>query len=401
MTRRYSNPRHCKVEKGDVLKAMRKMADDSFDGVLSDPPYGLGFMQKKWDDAVPDTEVWREVLRVSKPGAFLFAFGGTRTYHRLTCNIEDAGWEIRDCLCWLYGEGFPSSRDISKDIDKRLGAKRKVIGNKANPHRGVSADHRYGFRSLDKPIELTAPATRAAKQWEGYGTKLKPAWEPIVLAMKPRDKTFANNALTWGCGGLNIDGCRVGTNGGTKRSHQAEYPQTADGKEDRSKCWGRTGHKVDGIDKGRWPANVVLDAKAAERLDRQSRTGRSRRSLRRNYGTNVGNGKTRHPFKSRVEGFAGYDDEGGASRFFYCPKASQKERRGNDHATIKPLVLCEYLARLILPPMGKRARRLLVPYCGTGSEMIGAWLVGWDYIHGVEIDPKSVATARRRLASQE
>jgi len=190
MTRRNPNPRHWEVEKGDALKRMRKMADDSFDGVLSDPPYGLGFMQKKWDAAVPDTEVWREVLRVCKPGAFLLAFGGTRTFHRLTCSIEDAGWEVRDCLCWLYGEGFPKSLDISKAIDKKLGGKRKVVMEKRNPHRGVDADPWYGFHSLDKPIEPTAPATRSAKQWEGYGTQLKPAWEPILLAMKPKDKTF-------------------------------------------------------------------------------------------------------------------------------------------------------------------------------------------------------------------
>lgn len=386
------------VEKGDVLKTLRKMEDNTFDAALGDPPYGLKFMAHSWDKAVPSAEVWQEVLRVCKPGSPLLSFGGTRTYHRLTCHIEDAGWEIRDCLMWLYGEGFPKPHDISKAIDKKLGGKREVLAEKRNPHRGVKADHLYGFSSPDKPVEITAAATRQAKQWEGYSNLLKPGWEPIVLAMKPRDGTFANNVLTWGCGGLNIDGCRVGTNGGTKRSHQAEYPRDANGKEDRSN-WARTRHSVDPIDKGRWPANVILDPDAGKMLDHQSGVGKSRRSKRRDYDSNVGNGNTLNSFKSRIEGSGGYDDEGGASRFFYCAKASGKERRGNDHATVKPLKLCEHLGTLILPPKGTKVRRLLVPYAGSGSEMIGALLAGWDYVLGIEIDAKFAATARRRLAA--
>lgn len=394
---RRNSDRKWKIEKGDVLKKLRNMEDNVFDAGFTDAPYGLGFMGHRWDKALPSVEVWQEVLRVCKPGAPLLSFGSPRTSHRLACYIEDAGWEIRDGLMWLHGEGFPKSHDISKAIDKKLGGKRKVVGKKRTPHRGVKANHRYGFSSPKKPIELTAAATRQAKQWEGFGTGLKPGWEPIVLAMKPRDGSFADNALTWGCGGLNIDGCRVGTNGGTKRSHQAEYPRKANGKEDRT-TWGRTGHSVEPVDKGRWPANVILDPEAGEMLDRQSGVSKSRRSKRRNFASNVGNGKTLNPFKSRVEGSCGYGDEGGASRFFYCAKASRQEKRGNDHATVKPLKLCQYLGTLILPPKGRKIRRLLVPYSGTGSEMIGALLAGWDYVLGIEIDPEYVKTARRRLA---
>ena len=281
-----------RIENDDVLTTLASLGDNSFDGLLMDSPYGLTFMEKKWDEELPSVNVCSELLRVAKPGAMLLAFGSPRTYHRLTCHLEDAGWQIRDCLMWLYGQGFPKSHNISKAIDKKLGAKRKVVGTKPNPHRGVRADHQYRFQPPDMPVEITVPATPEAQLWNGYGTGLKPAWEPILVAMKPLIGTFAKNALVWGCGALDIDACRVGTNGGTARSHQAPYPQRPDGREDRSQCWARTGHEVLPIDKGRWPANVILDEKAATVLDRQNPTSKSRRSVRRKAGSNVGNGKT-------------------------------------------------------------------------------------------------------------
>ena len=192
-----------------MTNKLKSMEDNSYDAVFTDPPYGLGFMGNRWDGSVPPVEVWREMLRVCKPGAFLLAFGGTRTFHRLACNIEDAGWKIRDCLMWLHGQGFPKSHNLSKAIDKKLGAKRKVVGQKPNPHRGVSAQHRYGFQSPGKNIPITAPGTSEAALWDAYGTALKPAWEPILLAMKPLDGKLAPNALKWGCGGLNIRQTRI------------------------------------------------------------------------------------------------------------------------------------------------------------------------------------------------
>lgn len=347
------------IAKGDVLNTLRALDDNTFDGLVSDPPYGLKFMGHKWDSGVPSVDVWKEAFRVCKPGAFLVAFGGTRTFHRLACNVEDAGWEIRDCLMWLYGQGFPKSHNVGKAAEKRLGVKK-------------------------------------ARRWEGYGTALKPSWEPIIIAMKPLDGSYANNVTKWGCGGLNIDRCRIGTSGGTKRSHQSPYSKAADGKEDRSR-WARSGHASIPIAEGRWPANAILDEEAAALLGQQSGISKSRRSRKRNAVSNVGNGRTLHPFKSRLDVVEGYDDEGGASRFFFCPKASRAERQGCKHPTMKPIRLCQYLAALILPAAGKTPRRLLVPYCGSGSEMIGALLAGWDSVTGIEIEAKYVAQAKRRL----
>lgn len=357
-----ANSRRWTIEQGDVPTKLQAIPDNTFDAVLTDPPYGLKLMGHKWDAGVPSVEVWKEVLRVCKPGAFLLAFGGTRTSHRLTCNIEDAGWEIRDTIAWLYGQGFPKSHDISKAIDRKLGGKRRVVRYRSNVHRGKSADHRYGYAAPGERIPVTLPLTEEALRWHGYGTALKPGHEPIIVAVKPRAGSFASNAMKWGCGGLNIDACRVGTT------------------------------------QGRWPANVILDEEASALLDRQTGISKSRRSRRRNTASNVGNGRTLHPFKSRIEAIEGYEDEGGASRFFFCPKVSKSERQGSDHPTMKPLRLCQYLATLLLPPAGTTPRKLLVPYSGSGSEMIGALQVGWDHVLGIELDPKYVAQAKRRLS---
>jgi site-specific DNA-methyltransferase (adenine-specific) len=382
------------IHYGDINNVLPTLPPVMFDGALFDPPYGLNFMGHKWDGSVPSVGVFEALLRLCKPGAYLLAFGGPRTFHRLACNIEDAGWEIRDTLCWLYGEGFPKSHNISKAIDKKLGAKRRRVGTKINPHRGSKAQHRYGFAKPGEKIEVTAPGSDEARRWDGYGTALKPAWEPIILAMKPVGGSFAENALVRGNGGLNIDECRIGTSGGSTRSHQALYPRLADGTEDRSQ-WARSGHDVERINMGRWPANLLLDEQAAELLDEQYGTSRFHRR------SNVGNGNTLNPFKTRLDVVQGYNDSGGASRFFYCAKANGSERQGNDHPTVKPLALCEYLARLILQPERDTPRRLLVPYSGSGSEMIAALSAGWDHVTGIEWHEPYVATARRRLSKHK
>lgn len=347
-----SADRRWAIHHGDVNDVLPTLPPVTFDGAFFDPPYGLKFMGHGWDGTVPSVSVLQGLLRLCRPGAYLLAFGHPKTFHRLACNIEDAGWKIRDTLCWLYGEGFPKGKNIGKAVE------------------------------LEK--------------WDGYNTALKPAWEPIFLAMKPSDSSFAENALNRGAGGLNIDDCRIGTNGGKQRSHQAEYPRLVDGTEDRSRST-RSGHDVEKIDKGRYPANVILDEEAAAALDEQSGKSKSRRSLRRKAGSNVGNGKTINTFTVRSDSDGGYNDKGGASRFFYCAKASGNERRDNDHPTVKPLALCEYLARLILQPARESPRRLLVPYSGSGSEMIAALSAGWDHVTGIEWHEPYVVTARRRL----
>ncbi|QDT95290.1 DNA methyltransferase [Gimesia aquarii] len=355
ITTHHSTDRSWAIHHGDVNKVLPTLPPVTFDGVFCDPPYGLKFMGHKWDGTIPPTTVFQDLLRLCKPGAYLLVFGHPKTFHRLSCNIEDAGWVLRDVLCWLYGDGFPKGKNIGQTLDER---------------------------------------------WDDYHTFLKSAWEPIILAMKPVDGTFVKNATNHGCGGLNIGDCRIGTTCCTKRSHQAPYPRLADSIQDSSNSV-RTGRSVEEIDKGRYPANLLLDEEAAAILDEQSGNSKSRQSRRRKAGSNVGNCKTLNAFRSRMDVVEGYDDEGGASRFFYCPKVRGKKRQGNAHPTVKPLALCEYLACLILQPEREIPRRLLVPYSGSGSEMIGALSAGWDHVTGIEIDDQFVTTARRRLSEHK
>lgn len=331
-----------KVLLGEVPAALAQEPAGVFSGVLSDPPYGLEFMGRGWDKVVPGVEVWAELLRVCKPGAHALAFGGTRTFHRLTVNMEDAGWEIRDVLCWLYGSGFPKSKNLG----------------------------------------------------DGYGTALKPAWEPIILARKPLEGTVAQNVLAHGCGALAIDACRVAVEGdrpardrvnNNLRGHT--YSGGLDGSLVGSKANGTTSE-------GRWPANVVLDEEAGAQLDAQSGPTGAAAPVR---GTEPSD-QIKHAYneRKRVPG-AFHGDTGGASRFFYCAKASRKERgEGNTHPTVKPLALCEYLAKLILPPGNGK---LLVPFSGSGSEMLGGVRAGWTEIVGVERELEYVKVAERRLGS--
>lgn len=355
----HSPDRRWTIHNGDVEQVLSTLPPSTYDGILCDPPYGLKFMGHNWDGSVPPVEVWQQLLRCCKPGAYLLTFGSSRTFHRLYCNIEDAGWEIRDTICWLHSQGMPKGLSIGRELEK------------------LKQD-----------------------QWHDYHTCLKPYWEPLCVAQKPFKSSFTENALKHGCGGLNVGDCRIGTSGGSKRSHQVPYPRLADGTQDRTN-WARSGHTVEKIDAGRFPANVMLDEDAARVLDEQSGYSRSRRTLRRKAKSNIGNGRTMNPFRTRLNVVDGYDDEGGASRFYYVAKASGKERKDNHHSTVKPLALCQQLARLILQPKRKNPRRLLVPFSGSGSEMIGALQAGWDQVVGIEIDKEWVKTAIRRLSASD
>ncbi len=318
---------------GDCLDVMAGMGADAVDSVVCDPPYGLSFMGKQWDHGVPGVAFWAEALRVAKPGAHLVAFGGTRTLHRLTCAIEDAGWEIRDCLSWLYGSGFPKS------------------------HNG---------------------------QWGG--TALKPAWEPIILARKPLVGTVAANVAQHGTGGLNIDGCRIGTDAGWS------YPNGRGGQ-----GWhGRESLSTDlrvpkKADAGRWPANVALDSEAAAILDEQSgeRKGMAtQRDIRHTPSAYFGADK--HPGIRE-----GFNDSGGASRFFYCAKPSRAERGAdNVHPTVKPVALMRWLCRLVTPPGGL----VLDPFTGSGTTGCAAVAEGFRFV-GCEKEAEYVAIAEKRIAA--
>jgi len=378
---------------GDCREVMKIFPENSIDTILTDPPYGLKFMGKDWDHGVPGVPYWAEALRVAKPGAFLLAFGGTRTYHRLTCAVEDAGWEIRDCIMWLYGSGFPKSHDISKAIDKAAGAERKIEGyykisgmTPGRPNFGAadrSNGQGMGFRPGE--ISITSPATDAAKQWQGWGTALKPAWEPIIIAMKPLDKTFINNALTWDVAGLNIDGCRIQgdanyQNGNYNYERKKIYGQVY-GWKDSEKFVRCAPHN-----QGRWPANVIFDEPAAEMLDEQS-------GILTSGGTG-GGGNTFHGQEYKRPQKTREGDSGGASRFFYTAKAAPNERgEDNNHPTVKPLDLMKYLCKLTATPSGGV---ILDPFMGSGTTLLAAREMGRKSI-GIEIDLHSCQIAKNRM----
>ncbi len=398
------------IHHADVLDALRAMPDNSFHGCLTDPPYGLSFMGHQWDHGVPSAEVWREVLRVLRPGAALLAFGGSRTYHRLVCAIEDAGFEVRDTITWNFGSGFPKSLNVSKALDQAAGARREVVGpdpeaarrNRKTPQFGGTAMNTYdpGYDGPLGRMAITAPATEAARQWAGYGTALKPAMELICLARKPLEGTVAQNVQRWGCGALAIDASRVGT---TADERQVIDRRSGAGRGAMFTHMGREeGERFTSSPLGRWPANVILDEEAGAALDAQS--GNRPSTLTGRADPAKAHAHPADPAKRRGSMFGNesaqasvYADSGGASRFFYCAKASKAERGGrNVHPTVKPLALTTYLARLILPPV--EGVRLLVPFCGSGSEMLGGTRAGWSHVEGIDSWDVAVKIARERTA---
>ena len=308
---------------GDCLEVLRGMADNSVDAVVSDPPYGLRFMGRKWDYDVPSVEVWQEALRVLKPGGHLLSFGGTRTYHRMVVAIEDAGFEIRDTVMWVYGSGFPKSLDVSKAIDKAAGAERDYIGESQWANRTPNGCTGIRGNNFPKDQSLTAPATPAAAQWDGWGTALKPAVEPICMARKPlAEATVAKNVLRWGTGALNIDGARVGIDDGT-RCRPPSKPSSTTFAQDNWTQDPANRYPFNPQGAGRFPANLIHDG-SAEVLAGFPMTGPAQ--VRRL------NGDEKKPpinafgdYNRRTEG--GVDDAGGsAARFFYVAKSSRSDR---------------------------------------------------------------------------
>ena len=370
---------------GDCREVLATMGDNSIDAIVCDPPYELGFMGKAWDASgiAYDVTVWAQCLRVLKPGGHLIAFGGSRTYHRLAVAIENAGFEIRDQIQWIYGGGFPKSLDVSKAMDKQAGAVRDVVGTEKRTGKDVGT---YGAYAGNNTI--TAPSTDLAKQWQGWGTALKPAHEPAVLARKPLRGTVADTVAQWGTGALNIEGTRVGTD-----DAQWTHHGTVD-----SGIWsGKKRIYQENTTAGRWPSNVILDEEAAQVLDGQS-------GERKYHG---GKFKTRDfaGWKSTGElqekHINNYPDSGGASRFFYVAKASKAEReagldgdgaRANHHPTVKPLALMRYLVRMVTPPGGV----VLDPFMGSGSTGCAAVREGFHFV-GIDLTPEYVAIAQKRI----
>jgi len=449
-----------RVEHGDCLTVMRTMPNQSVDAIVTDPPYGLEFMGKEWDAPWKSAEVvtvtdeatngifhtkgfshgvrfsrgtdemrafqawcteWAvECLRLLKPGGHLLAFGGSRTYHRLACAIEDAGFEIRDQIMWVYGSGFPKSMNISKAIDKMMGAEREVVGV------GTSGKSRHVLNAANTPdtfggeYEITVAASDEAKQWEGWGTALKPAHEPMVLARKPLEGTVAQNVLKHGTGALNIDGCRVVRADGD--ISQAGQRTLTFGHDDEPTSGGDGSGGWSQNDAGRWPANFIHDG-SDEVLELFPETAGGARPAKANKptGEHYEGGWGPITDGERIE-FAG----GSAARFFYCAKASRSEReaglddfdpkrdsdrtaddlpggdnprnrsntaRRNHHPTVKPIALMRYLVRLVTPPGGV----VLDPFTGSGTTGIAAIREHAEFI-GIEQSADYIEIAYNRIA---
>lgn len=431
------------VYHGSNLDVLPTLPDNSVDAIVTDPPYELGFMGKSWDSSgiAYSVELWRECLRVLKPGGHLLAFGGSRTWHRIAVAIEDAGFDVRDSIAWLYGSGFPKSLDISKAIDKAAGAERESLGRNPNSRENATkANTLYESGTVGKTADITAPATDEAKKWQGWGTALKPAFEPIVVARKPLTGTVAANVLEWGVGGLNIDGSRIGRADGDNSSagnRTATFgTQDTQSGGDGSGGWEQnTG--------GRWPANIILDEYTAGLLDEQSGFSTSRPVP---PGQRTGNFLPSDERSLKAAGIFGagakslgsnHNDSGGASRFFYVAKASKKDRneglddlegkeigakgnglgrtcatcgasvldgcdcadrtfvnptRQNFHPTVKPTALMEYLVKLVTPPGGT----VLDPFTGSGSTGKAALLNGFKFI-GIELTEDYLPIIEGRL----
>ncbi|WP_353269099.1 site-specific DNA-methyltransferase [Gemmatimonas sp.] len=392
------------LKHGDCLDVLRSMPESSVDSVVTDPPYGLAFMGKKWDYDVPSEEIWRECLRVLKPGGHLLAFAGTRTQHRMAVRIEDAGFEIRDMIAWVYGSGFPKSLDVSKAIDKAAGAEREV---KQWLHRERAKGTVYGDTPTSTSGNLqcseclkwkfapdhckcprdSGPATDAARQWDGWGTALKPALEPITVARKPLVGTVAANVLAHGTGGINVDGCRVGTTVET-------WPATRSYGGGTEYAFTHTGNGVVNSQPtgspppGRWPANLIHDGSdEVQGLFPHSTSG-ANPTRRTGLGCHGADGQTECDAPRGA-------DSGSAARFFYCAKASKADRDAdNIHPTVKPTALMRYLCRLVTPPNGI----VLDPFMGSGSTGKAAMLEGFRFI-GIERDADYLEIAKARIAS--
>ena len=389
------------------------MEENSVDSIVTDPPYGLSFMGKKWDYSVPSVAIFEQCLRVLKPGGHLLAFAGTRTQHRMAVNIEDAGFEIRDMIAWVYGSGFPKSHNIAKAIDKAADVAPRTVGiGKSGANAGYQNLGPSGIKGGE--YEITAPATPEAQQWEGWGTALKPALEPITVARKPFKGTVAKNVLEYGTGGINIGGGRIGNDivgwGGGKAAGGGDTWN-------ESTCGLRKAGEARPVE-GRFPANLIHDgSEEVTELFPHTTSGARKAGT---YKVAAGQGRFGEYGAGEMPEIE--SSKGSAARFFYCAKASKKDRddglegfeekkagamsskeyredrptnhplRKNTHPTVKPTDLMRYLVRLVTPPGGI----VLDPFMGSGSTGKACKREGLGFI-GCELDPDFVKIARARI----
>lgn len=429
-----------KLIQGDCLDKLKELEDNSVDSIVTDPPYGWSFMGKKWDYDVPSIEVWKEVLRVLKPGAHALVACGTRTQHRMAVNLEDAGFEIRDMVAWIYGSGFPKSLNVGKAVKALQKTGGSSPRNIRKSRMGIDyeptgqIDYRKG-RMFSSEINNDKHKEEIDNEWEGWGTALKPAMELWTLCRKPlEEKTVAENVLKWGVGGINIDGCRVNlseNDNDLARINKKDNGMFGVGNNNNNNAQQLKEKGLPPV--GRFPANVIHDGS-----DEVVEMFPNQKSGTRKSSYNIGDddGKMfNHGIYGKYQS-KNYDDvpssSGSASRFFYCAKASRSERnRGceeleekeavkqfnegmegklrsngtvikesikhrNNHPTVKPVALMRYLCRLITPPKGI----VLDPFMGSGSTGIAAELEGFNFI-GIELDPEYFKIAEARINEAE
>ena len=431
---------------GDCLDKLKELDDNSIDSIVTDPPYGLsaapnsgksskgGFMGKKWDYDVPSQEIFEECLRVLKPGGHLLSFAGSRTYHRMAVRIEDAGFEIRDQIMWIYGSGFPKSLNLGKSLESKLvNGSSRYSGNKMETDGDIDIPGSQWQEAADRTMadgegawsgKSVKVENTIAKEWEGWGTALKPAHEPIVMARKPlSEKTVVDNVLQWGTGGINIDDSRIQHDEPVKTTTRTEKGDTWNDK--NSGLRNNPSNMASADPNGRFPANIIFDEEAGKLLDEQSGVSKSTGGRSGNK-DGVGQNGIYGQYKGEVrDENPGFGDVGGASRFFYCPKTSKTDRnegcdeleekqsvrhirqnagrkdagsmvssepRKNNHPTVKPTDLMAYLVRLVTPKGGV----VLDPFMGSGSTGKAAIRGGFDFV-GIEREEEYMEIAEARI----
>lgn len=429
----YCKEKHYELYQGKMEDVLPTLAENSIDCIITDPPYELNFMNKGWDNSgiAFKKETWQHCLRVLKPGGYLLAFGGSRTFHRIACAIEDAGFEIRDNLFWLYGSGFPKSMNIGLAIDKKMGVESEVVG------KGISGSSSRAYQSLETTTAGNYEIKKAQNEWQGWGSQLKPAYEPIIMARKPFKGSLVDNVLEYGVGGINIDECRVETD--ELKGLKMTMPDLADaGKNNKNagsinKC----GYNVVGTEKrlgyvgneiGRYPANILHDG-SPEVMDifPDTKSSYNENGKHQNIINRQNKDILKYGYKERIDTNS-YNDSGNASRYFYTAKASKKDRnegldafkeaktndgrkkeidnayqrgttlRKNVHPTVKPTELMQYLIRLVAP----KNATILDPFNGSGSTGKACMFenrerdANYHYI-GVEMTPEYLPISQARI----
>ena len=405
------------VLQGDCLVKLKEIADNSVDAIITDPPYELGFMGKKWDSSgiAYNVEMWKECLRVLKPGGHLLSFGGTRTYHRMAVAIEDAGFEIRDMINWCYGSGFPKSLNVGKAYDKKMGNKREVVGElkltgTARNKYTIGAKTSSAIASNYKIDKTLTDITKGTSPYEGLGTALKPAHEPICMARKPlSEKTVVDNVIKWGTGGIEIDECRIPTPPrltGTRRDGDEinAHPTSFSGSNSRQ-LQTDYDRRVLENNQGRFPANVLCQDDALNDGEITKNKMSKKNDNRKNKNNSMFIDGIHNPENS-------YTDSGSKSRYFdidvwnekygllQFPKASKKERnkgckdleKGCFHPTVKPLALMRYLVTLV----SRKGQTVLDPFAGSGTTLVACKELGRNYI-GIELEEEYVPIIEARL----